>query len=231
MDKETREKLIDLVKNSKFAYADSYFNTGDQYKAIDKIYIKYPKETVNIIYELALNLDKVKTRDTEDRIFVLYNLLVTRKYANDIMYLKSVFRKMVLGIFGDEKYVKFRSILPELIYAGFDRKETEGLFRKYLKTEINQHVITNYKFELLSLDLLNAFPKQGGFSFTTSTLELSEPREYTVEHIQILVDARIKKDGAEIVHEWLKMFYNHEYTKEGSKQVLKQIKINNEYVC
>ena len=53
---------------------NAYFYTKDVYKAIDKIYIENPKETADIIYELAMDLDDVKD-DIEDRMFVLYNLL------------------------------------------------------------------------------------------------------------------------------------------------------------
>ena len=48
--------------------------------------------------------------------------------------------------------------------------------------------------------------------------------------MQDLVDARIKEDGVEMVSKWLKMFYNHEYTKERSKYVLKQITVESDYI-
>lgn len=223
MDTKTKEELINLVKTSKFAYTDGYFHISDKYKKIDEIYMKHPKETVDIIYKSALDIDTIN--NNKDRMAVLHNLVFSHK---DNTYIKSVFRKMILEIFNNEKYIEFRYILGDMIYDGLDRQEIKELYTKYLKTETDSRNIEIYKNQILNLDLYEAFPDQQGFSLTTNTIELNEPKKHTVGYIQGLVDARINEDGIDLVLKWLRMFYNHEYTKEHSKQVLKQIKINGE---
>ena len=194
------------------------------YKAIDKIYVKNPKETVDIIFELALDLNNVKD-DTEDRISVLYNLLAAHKYnKDDVTYIKLIFRKMVIEIFEEEKYTKFRYILPTMISAGFDEKEIEKLFRKYIKTEQDPRNIEVYKFRLLSIDLDKAFPKH--VFGITSLLELNEVKPHTVKRVQESINTDIREYGVDVVREYIKIFHDNEYIKETSKQVLKQIKVN-----
>ena len=190
MKEETKEKLISLVKSSEFAGIDAYFHTRDQYKAIDKIYMSNPKETVDIIYELALEIDKVKSDDNVNRISVLHNLMFSHLRDDDMTYLKSIFRKMVLEIFEKNEYAEFRRMLGSIIRAGFDKKEIKELYEKYLKVETDPEIIIKYKYQLLSIDLYNAFPKH--VFDIMNFLELNELKSNTVERAQANIDVDIK---------------------------------------
>ena len=80
-----------------------------------------------------------------------------------------------------------------LVYAGFDKKETEELFRKYLKIEQDLRNIQVYKFELLSLDLCKAFSK---YVFEITNLlelnELNELKPHTVKRAQESINADMR---------------------------------------
>ena len=60
-------------------------------------------------------------------------------------------------------------------------------------------------------------------------LELNEPDQYTVEKIQKYIDNEVKEHDADIVQKYIKAFLNHEYTKESSKNILMQIRVDGDY--
>ena len=207
---------------------DGYYIDKRQYKNIDVIYESNKEITADILYEMALDTNLEDAWDNHNVMYVMYYLLRTHKKNNDVKYLKSKFRGMLKIIFDDEAYVDCRTFLGGLWREGFIVDEGLELFEKYLKTEIDPRNIEVYKYQVLAIELYDAFSEQEGFVGITGALEMNEPRDDTVEEIQKAVNYRVKKYGGEIVDKYLKIYINHRYAKERSKVVLRQMKINDD---
>lgn len=224
-----KEELIKLLSTCNNTCFDNEYVQDDVYKNIDKIYVDNPIKTTNLLYSIALDVNNIsdfKIGINESAMSTMRLLLVEhRKNKDDVTYIESIYKKMVKQIFAEEKYLKFKIILDELLwYGGFTKNEIGNLYGKYVEIETDPDVIKKYKYELLEIDLRQAFPdKVFGFM---SVLELGSPRTTNVATIQKILDSDVRDYGADVVIEYIKMLYNHKYTKEHTKIILKQLVIN-----
>ena len=193
------------------------------------MYNDNPVDVVDMLYEMIFDDNLLDHWERESIISVLFYLfLMHKKNGNDVEYIQTQYRKTINTVLSDKKYNKNRSGIDFFLNVGFTIQERQALLKKYLKTETDPETIQHYKYGMLFYDMQLKFPKQKGFSYMTSILELNSPKENTVNEIQKLVNDKVSTFGKDIVQEYLKTFLYHEYAKESSKTVLRQIKIGDD---
>lgn len=223
MDKETKNKLIDVAKESKYLTLSWEYVTRDEYKQIDKMYEMDKKEVVNILYNMALDTTLETYFDNINYIFILHYLLLEHEDVNDdVTYLKSMYRKLVLEIFENDKYVKIRGF-GGLTFVGFTKDEAENLYRSYVETETDPDVIKKYKYEILKHEYERLYP--GLFHYIIHILEMHEPSNDKLERLQANIDMEVKNIGEKTINEWAKLFLDNKYASKNAKDLLKQVKI------
>ena len=223
MDKETKTKLIKLAKESKYLTLSWEYVTRDEYKQIDEMYKTNEKEVVNILYGMALDTALKTSFDNINYIFILHYLLLEHEDVNDdVTYIKSMYRKMILEIFENDKYVKIRGF-DGITFAGFTKDEAENLYRSHVETETDPDVIKKYKYEILRYEYDRLYP--GLFNYIICILEIHEPSNDKLETLQSNIDAEVKNLGEKIILEWANLFLNNKYASKDAKDLLKQVKI------
>lgn len=226
MNKEIKNKLIELINESRSLTLSPEYIWCDEYKEIDKIYNMNKKEVVDILYKMALDYPIENPFENYNYILILYYLLLEHEdVGDDIKYLKSSYRKLILAIFSNNKYTKLRT-LDRLTTIGFTKKESEDLYRVAVKTETDQEVLKKYKYEILSHEYYRLFPKQNGFDYGIRILELHSKGKINMVDLEDYIKSNIKKYGGKIVSEWIELFLKHEYASKDAKTALKQMKIS-----
>ena len=233
MKEDTIIKLNSVIMKSK-GRADGFYWKTEEYKTLNEIYMSDKKGTVDILSDIVLRPNPQDEYDNESAMSILECMIwENERDNNDLSYLKSKFREMIIVIFEDPGLVKCRKFLNESTNSGFNTEEELILFKKYIKTETDTINVKHFKYRILALELSKKFAEQSGFLHPTSTLELNqlkEPTNVKVERMQNYINAEIKEYGVDSVKEYLKFFYNHKYTKDGSKVVLREIKIDGDVI-
>lgn len=233
MKEDTIIKLNNVIVKSK-GRADGFYWKTEEYKTLNEIYMSDKKGTVDILSDIVLRPNPQDEYDNESAMSILECMIwENERDNNDLSYLKSKFREMIIVIFEDPGLVKCRKFLNESTNSGFNAEEELILFKKYIKIETDTINVKHFKYRILALELSKKFAEQSGFLHPTSTLELNqlnEPTNVKVERMQNYINAEIKEYGVDSVKEYLKFFYNHKYTKDGSKAVLREIKIDGDVI-
>ena len=222
-----KEELRQLVKKSEYGTLDFYYLDRDEYKQINAMFLKDQKQVIRILREMIMNPDQNEfERDNTMNIFC-FLLYMYKKHDNnnvDMTYLESQYRRMIFDILEKDSNSSNRNGLVFFINIIFTPKEMRNVFEKYLKTETDPKNIAHFKYILLLADVMLAFPGQG-FRDKTTMFELGVPTKNRIAICQTSINNAIKENGENIVREFLKMFFHHEYTKETSRIMLRQIKI------
>lgn len=223
MEKIIKIELLELIKESRYLTSSWYYVQGDIYKQLDIIYEANQKEVVDILYDMALDVNIKNFFESISYVSILGYLLLEHERANDnVTCVKDAYRKMVLEIFKNNDYVKLRGS-EGLMFVGFTKDEAEDLFRKYIKTETDPATIKKYKYEILQLESSRLFPKHS-FAQTICILELHDTGKDKINTLQDNINNRIKDYDVKIVRKWIKLFLNHEYLSEAAKDILRLVK-------
>ena len=223
MDNKTKDKLIELCKKSRYNTESWYYVKSNEYKQINNMYESNEKEVVDILYDMALDVSTGDMWENNNYIFILHYILFEHERHNDdIAYLKLAYRKIILEIFENDKYAKWRTF-NNITVIGFTKDEAEDLYRSHVETETDPRVIKKYKFEILRHEYDRLYP--GIFDFIIHILEIHDPSEEKMEMLQFNIDLEVKKHSEKIIYEWVNLFLNNKYASKDAKDLLKQVKI------
>ena len=158
MNKKAITELKKLVKESEGLSDGMDYLDTEEYKNIDQIYMSNKNGTVDVLYNIAIDINLQNIWDHENVMLILHSLLLQHKDE----YLKSKYKDMIKIVFENPTLVQCRIFLPDLLSAGFTDFESEEMLRKYLKTEQDPTNIKHFKFKILWFELLRRFPEQKG---------------------------------------------------------------------
>ena len=124
------KKLDKLVKESRHHAIDEFYTIKQMYKDIDIIYESNKKVTVDILCEMALDVNLPSKWDNNSVMCILYYLLLMHESDDDsVDYLKHKYSGLLESVFKDESYVKNRKFLDGLTDIGFNENEELSLFK------------------------------------------------------------------------------------------------------
>lgn len=227
MDKETKNKLMKIIKKSTYLSLSYDYVWREEYKQLDKIYKINQKEVVDILYEIALNDTIENYSENYSCILILQYLILEHQDVDDVTYLTSIYRKMIFEIFSNDKYNRLRG-LDDLTLVGVTKDEAEDLYRKDVKTQTDHNILKKCKYQILAHEYQRLYPKQRGFVSILYFLEFNTPDKRTTTSLESKINSEIKKHGVKIVREWTESVLNNEYTSERIKTALKQMKISDD---